>query len=499
MWMMPTVTGWSNGSPVLPSYRIILPVVGSGWPVSRLMRSASAATSSSAASRCVPSRHTWPRALRGLGTACNRQSLARPAPDGHAHRSRSTHFSHSRRQTMRASSSASCAPAAARSSSKARSAVRIVALGSRQPLAQHGLARHSRGRCTAARRRNRARPATRPGRARATSSSSWYSASMPPVLTAQSQARSVAFSQARSISQARASSASISSSSAPSNTGVIGPEAQAVGGPAQVRLQDLADVHAAGHAQRVQDDVHRRAVGQEGHVLDRHDLGDDALVAVAAGHLVAFGELAALRHADAHHLSTPAGRSRCSSRVKILDVHDLAVLAVRQAQARSPSPRAPSRRRWRAAASLPGVSSVSPLGVILPTRMSPGATSAPMRMMPSSSRSFSASSPTLGMSRVISSGPSLVSRASISCFSMWIEVNLSSLDQPLADQDGVFVVAAFPAHEGHQHVLAQRQLAVSVELESASTSPFSTRSPLWTTGRWSMQVLWLERLYLRSG
>ena len=30
------------------------------------------------------------------------------------------------------------------------------------------------------------------------------------------------------------------------------------------------------------------------------------------------------------------------------------------------------------------------------------------------------------MSRVISSGPSLVSRASISCFSMWIEVKMSS-------------------------------------------------------------------------
>ncbi len=72
------------------------------------------------------------------------------------------------------------------------------------------------------------------------------------------------------------------------------------------------------------------------------------------------------------------------------------------------------------------VSSVSPFGVILPTRMSPGFTSAPMRMMPFSSRLRSVSSPTFGMSRVISSGPSFVSRASTSCFSMWIEVNLSA-------------------------------------------------------------------------
>ncbi len=58
-----------------------------------------------------------------------------------------------------------------------------------------------------------------------------------------------------------------------------------------------------------------------------------------------------------------------------------------------------------------GASSVSDLGVILPTKMSPGLTSAPTRMTPSWLRSLRASSPTLGMSRVISSGPSLVSRA----------------------------------------------------------------------------------------
>ncbi len=73
-----------------------------------------------------------------------------------------------------------------------------------------------------------------------------------------------------------------------------------------------------------------------------------------------------------------------------------------------------------------GVSSVSPLGVTLPTRMSPVVTSAPMRMIPRSSRSARPSSEMFGMSRVISSGPSLVSRASTSCSSMWIEVRTSS-------------------------------------------------------------------------
>jgi hypothetical protein len=74
-----------------------------------------------------------------------------------------------------------------------------------------------------------------------------------------------------------------------------------------------------------------------------------------------------------------------------------------------------------------GESCVSPFGVILPTRMSPGFTSAPMRTMPDSSRSLRASSPTFGMSRVISSLPSLVSRATHSNSSMWIEVKTSSL------------------------------------------------------------------------
>jgi hypothetical protein len=65
-----------------------------------------------------------------------------------------------------------------------------------------------------------------------------------------------------------------------------------------------------------------------------------------------------------------------------------------------------------------GESWLSPFGVILPTRMSPGFTSAPMRTTPASSRSFRASSPTFGMSFVISSLPSFVSRATHSNSSM---------------------------------------------------------------------------------
>ena len=72
------------------------------------------------------------------------------------------------------------------------------------------------------------------------------------------------------------------------------------------------------------------------------------------------------------------------------------------------------------------VSSVSPFGVTLPTSTSPGNTSAPTRMMPSASRSLIMSSEMFGISRVISSGPSFVSRASTSYSEMWMDVSRSS-------------------------------------------------------------------------
>ncbi len=123
--------------------------------------------------------------------------------------------------------------------------------------------------------------------------------------------------------------------------------------PAEVRLQHLADVHARRHADRVEHDLDVATVVQVRHVLDRHDPGHHALVAVAAGHLVALGDLALLGDRDAHHhvhvrrqlvvvarAGRPSRRSPCRAR-----------RAARAA--RCPSPRAPSRRRSRAAASPP--------------------------------------------------------------------------------------------------------------------------------------------------
>ena len=177
----------------------------------------------------------------------------------------------------------------------------------------------------------------------------------------------------------------------------------------------------------LQHDVDRGAVGQERHVLDGQDLADHALVAVPAGELVAVLDLALLRHVDADQLVH--ARRQLGAVVLAVehpDADDLAGLAVRHLQRGVADLAAPSHRRSRGAAAPPGSARSRPSGVTLPTRMSPSCTSAPMRMMPRSSRSASTSSETFGMSRVISSGPSLVSRASISCSSMWIEVSTSS-------------------------------------------------------------------------
>src|SRR5205814_8262376 len=64
--------------------------------------------------------------------------------------------------------------------------------------------------------------------------------------------------------------------------------------PSEVGLEDLAQVHPARDAKRIEDHVDRGAVLEERHVLLVHDLRDHSLVAVTARKLVAFGDLALL-------------------------------------------------------------------------------------------------------------------------------------------------------------------------------------------------------------
>src|SRR4051794_4211955 len=100
------------------------------------------------------------------------------------------------------------------------------------------------------------------------------------------------------------------------------------GGPPEVGLQDLADVHARRDAERVQDDIDGRAVLEERHVLLVDDLRDDALVAVAAGELVALGDLALLGDEDADEVVDPGRQVVAVLARERLDVDDDAALAV---------------------------------------------------------------------------------------------------------------------------------------------------------------------------
>ena len=84
-------------------------------------------------------------------------------------------------------------------------------------------------------------------------------------------------------------------------------EAEHCGRPPEVSLENLTDVHSTRHAERVEQDVDRRSVFEERHVLFGDDSGDDALVAVPTGHLVADGELPLGGDVDLDHLEHARG------------------------------------------------------------------------------------------------------------------------------------------------------------------------------------------------
>src|SRR2546430_3582465 len=65
-----------------------------------------------------------------------------------------------------------------------------------------------------------------------------------------------------------------------------------------MRLQNLSNVHTRRNAERIQNDLDRSAVRHVRHIFLRHDAGNDAFVAMAAGARVADGKLAL--HGDVH-------------------------------------------------------------------------------------------------------------------------------------------------------------------------------------------------------
>ena len=193
------------------------------------------------------------------------------------------------------------------------------------------------------------------------------------------------------------------------------------------------------------------------HVLSGQDHGNDTFVAVPSSHLVALHDFAGVGNPYAHHHRDARRQFVAIFFFADADFNDLAFFAVRNSQARVFGVARLSLRRLPAGVSLLRSTRFRPSGVTLPTSMSPGPTHVPGITMPSSSRFARLVSPTLAMSRVISSGPSCVS---LSFDLMFLYVGGREavfLYEVFAEDDRVFVVAATPTHETDEHVLTKGQ------------------------------------------
>ncbi len=101
-----------------------------------------------------------------------------------------------------------------------------------------------------------------------------------------------------------------------------------------MNLEHLSDIHTARNAERIQNDLQRRAVCHERHIFLGQHARYDALVTVASRHFVADRDLAFLRYIHTHELAHArfhfvAVRSR-----KHLDVYDYTAFAVRNFERR---------------------------------------------------------------------------------------------------------------------------------------------------------------------
>ena len=120
-------------------------------------------------------------------------------------------------------------------------------------------------------------------------------------------------------------------------------------------------------------------------------------------------------------------------------------------------------------------------GVTLPTKMSPGVTSAPTYTT-GLVELISACSPTLGMSPEISSGPSFVSGDT----SELLDVNGGEaifLHHALGNKNGVLEVVAVQGMKAMRMFWPRASSPRSTEGPSASTSPGATTSPCLTRAR----------------
>ncbi len=71
---------------------------------------------------------------------------------------------------------------------------------------------------------------------------------------------------------------------------------------AQVHFQYLSDIHTGRNAQGIKNNLQGSSVGQERHIFHRENPGDNTLVSVTAGHLIADRNLSFLCNVNTHQL-----------------------------------------------------------------------------------------------------------------------------------------------------------------------------------------------------
>ena len=266
----------------------------------------------------------------------------------------------------------------------------------------------------------------------------------------------------------------------------------------EVGLEHLTHVHAARHAEGVEDDVDRGAVRQVRHVLDRQDLGDHALVAVAAGELVALADLALLGHVHPHQLVHARRQLVLLVAGEHLDVDDLAGLAVRHLEA--------------GVADLAGLLAEDGAQQALLGRelgLALGRDLADEHVARADLGADADDAPLVEVLQDLLGQVGDVAGDLLGAELGVAGVDLVGLDvdrrehvvphEALREDDGVLEVVALPRHERDEQVLAERQLAlVGRRAVGQHLARGSTLSPSLTSGFWLMQVPWFERRNLWS-
>ena len=228
--------------------------------------------------------------------------------------------------------------------------------------------------------------------------------------------------------------------------------------PSEMGLEDLADVHPARHAERVEDHVDGSAVGEVGHVLLGDDLGDHALVAVAAGELVALLDLALRRDEDPDEVVDPRAEVVAVVAVEGQDLQDDAAGTVRNLE-RGVADLARLLLEDRADQLLLG----GQLGLALRRHLADeqvagddlGTDADDAALVEVAQRLLRAVRDVAGDLLVAELG-----RAGVDLVLLDVDRGeLVVLDQALREDDRVLEVVALPGHEGDQAVLAQRDLA----------------------------------------